>query len=254
MGNLSTACANIIKKSQFHEYKPNDMTVEAVWHFLSNHFRILSGKKMAIIGSGNIGFKLALKLVECGTSVELVRRDMGRGRLMADVIDVSKPKSTLATAHYNSDPQQASLFTDAIIGCTNGTSVINWEMIQSMKPAGIVIDVGKGSIYGDAVTKAIKHEIPIMRCDISSAIDGLISIIQRNKQIVEQEMGRREIEIGVFVVSGGQLGKYGDIVVDNYMKPSQIFGVADGTGDIKQDLSESENINILKLKESFNNK
>ena len=48
MGNLSTACANIIKKSQFHEYKPNDMTVEAVWHFLSNHFRILSGKKMAI--------------------------------------------------------------------------------------------------------------------------------------------------------------------------------------------------------------
>ena len=169
------------------------MTVEAVWHFLSNHFRILSGKKMAIIGSGNIGFKLALKLVECGTSVELVRRDMGRGRLMADVIDVSKPKSTLATAHYNSDPQQASLFTDAIIGCTNGTSVINWEMIQSMKPR-IVIDVGKGSIYRDAVTKAIKHDIQIMRCDISSAIDGLIATIQRNNEIVEKEMGRREIK------------------------------------------------------------
>ncbi len=41
----------------------------------------------------------------------------------------------------------------------------NWEMIQSMKPEGIVIDVGKGSIYGDAVTKAIKHDIKIMRCD-----------------------------------------------------------------------------------------
>ena len=202
---------------------------------------------------GNIGFKLALKLVESGTNVELVRRDMGRGRLMADVIDITKPKSTMATAHYNSDPLQAVLFSDAIIGCTDGTPVITWEMIQSIKPNGLVIDVGKGSIFKKAVTKAIKHEIPIIRCDISSAIDGLISIIQRNKQIVEKEMGRREIEKGVFVVSGGQLGKYGDIVVDNYMKPNQIFGVADGTGDIKKDLSDQENINILKLKESFNN-
>jgi hypothetical protein len=252
MGNLSTACANIIKKSQFHEYKPNDMTVEAVWHFLSNHFRILSGKKMAIIGGGNIGFKLALKLVESGTSIELVRRDMARGRLMADVIDVSKPKSTLATAHYNSDPQQASLFSDAIIGCTNGTRVISWEMIQSMKPEGIVIDVGKGSIYEDAVTKAIKNNIQIMRCDISSAIDGLIATIQRNKEIVEKEMGRREIEKGVFVVSGGQLGQDGDIMVDNYNKPNQIYGIADGSGDIKRDLAKSEEKKILNLKKFLN--
>jgi len=35
LGNLSGACAPQIKKSHFQEYKPNDVTVESVWHFLS---------------------------------------------------------------------------------------------------------------------------------------------------------------------------------------------------------------------------
>ena len=248
MGNLSASCAMVIEKSQFHEYKPNDMTVEAVWHFLSYHFKILSGKKIAIIGGGNIGFKLALKLVESGSNIELVRRDMGRGTLMTDVIDIAKPTSTIAIAHYNPDPLQASLFSDAIIGCTNGAPVITWKMIQSMKPDGIVIDVGKGSVFKDAVQQSIKHNIPIFRSDISSAIDGVISTIQRNKQIIEKEIGRREIKKNIFIVSGGQLGEDGDLVVDNYVQPRQIFGIANGMGDLKQNLSKKDKENIKKMK------
>ena len=248
MGNLSGACSAVIQQSQFNEYKPNDMTVEAVWHFLSNNFRILSGKKFTIIGGGNIGFKLALKLVESGSNVELVRRDMGKGTLMTDVIDIAKPKSTIAIAHYNPDPLQASLFSDAIIGCTNGAPVISWEMIQSMQPDGIVIDVGKGSVFKDAVRQSIKHNIPIFRSDISSAIDGVISTIQRNKQIIEKEIGRREIKKNIFIVSGGQLGEDGDLVVDNYVQPRQIFGIADGMGDLKQNLSKKDKENIKKVK------
>ncbi len=112
---------------------------------------------------------------------------MGRGSLMVDVIDIIKPKSTIAVAHYNSDPLQASLFSDAIIGCTNGKPVITWEMIQSMNSDGIVIDVGKGSIFKDAVQQSIKYKIPIYRCDISSAIDGVISTIQRNNKLLKKK-------------------------------------------------------------------
>ncbi len=249
MGNLSAACALYIKKSDFHEYKPNDLTVEAVWQTLTRKYRVLSGKKVAIIGSGNIGFKLALKLVESGCQVEMVRRDLTRGMLMADTINIVKPKSTIAIAHYNSDPLQASLFSDALIGCTNGSPVITWEMIQSMKPDSIVIDVGKGSIFKDAIQKASANGIPINRCDISSAIDGLIAAIQRNDMIMKEKMGRREIEKGIFVVSGGYMGFNNDIIVDNYLKPSQIIGVADGAGDIKMKLSAKDRSNIKHLEQ-----
>jgi hypothetical protein len=248
MGNLSAACVAHIKKSQFHEYKPNDVTVESVWHFLSNRYRTLSGKRVAIIGSGNIGFKLALKLVESGIHVELVRRDLWRGTLMADAINITKPESTIAIAHYNPNPLQASLFCDALIGCTNGTPAITWEMIQSMKPDGIVIDVGKGCVFKDAVQKAVKHKISIIRCDITSAIDGLISTMKRTQDVMEQETGRQEIKKGVFIVSGGSMGLSGDIVVDNYLNPRRIIGVADGMGDLKEELSEKdhERLSIIK--------
>jgi hypothetical protein len=244
LGNLSVACESYIKKSHFQEYKPNDVTVESVWHFLSNRYRTLSGKRVAIIGSGNIGFKLALKLVECGCHIELVRRDLWRGTLMADVINIVKPESTIAIAHYNSNPLQASLFCDVIIGCTNGIPVITWEMIQTMKPSGIVIDVGKGCIFKDAIQKAVEQRIPIIRCDITSAIDGLISTIQRTQVVLDQEMGRSEIEKGIFVVSGGFLGLAGDVVVDKYRNPCKIIGVADGAGDLKKKLSKEDNRNI----------
>jgi len=108
--------------------------------------------------------------------------------------------------------------------------------------------VGKGSVFKDAVRQSIKHNIPIFRSDISSAIDGVISTIQRNKQIIEKEIGRREIKKNIFIVSGGQLGEDGDLVVDNYVQPRQIFGIADGMGDLKQNLSKKDKENIKKVK------
>lgn len=240
MGNLSAASVPYVQRSQFQEFKPNDMTVEAVWHFLSGWYRTLSGKRIAVIGSGNIGFKLALKLVESGCHVELVRRDMARGILMANAINITKPSSTIAIAYYNQDPLQASLFCDAIIGCTNGVPAITWEMIQCMKPGGIVIDVGKGSIFKEAIEKAVQHRINVVRCDVSAAIDGLIATMQRNQLIVSGKMGRREIGNGVFVVSGGYMGLVDNIVVDDYSNPHRIIGVADGMGDIKRQEQLSE--------------
>jgi hypothetical protein len=252
LGNLTAACSAHIKKSLYGEYKPNDMTVEAVWHFLAQRFGELGGRKVAIIGSGNIGFKLALKLVESGTNVELVRRDLGRGMLMADAINITKPQSTMASAKYNSSPLHAALFCDALIGCTNGKAAITKEMIQAIKPNGIVIDVGKGSIHADAVLYAVENEVPIIRCDISSAMDGLISTLRRNKMIMSRELGRQKFETDIFLVSGGYLGLAGDIVVDNYQEPRQIIGVCDGMGDLKGTPSaeDLDRLEILKKRMS----
>ncbi len=248
MGNLSSACSSLIKKSQFQEYKPNDLTVDTVWSFLSNKFKVLSSKKIVIIGSGNIGFKLALKLVESGSSVELVRRDLEKGTLMAKTIDIVKPKTTIASANYNRNALQASLFSDVLIGCTNGVPAISWDMIQSMNKNGIIIDVGKGSISKDVASLTIKESIPIYRCDISPSIDGLISTVIRNKQIFDNELGRKEIFKNIFIISGGQFGIDGDIVVDNYKNPKNIIGVADGEGDIKSELNKEDKNKLIQLK------
>ena len=247
-GNISAACKYVVKKSIYHEYKPNDLTVEAAWTFISGYYGTLSGKKMAIIGGGNIGFKLALKLVESGVSIEFVRRSMEKGRLLADAIDIVKPSSTIATAHYNSNPIQASINCDALIGVTDGKDAISWEMIQSMKTDGIVVDIGKGTINKSTAEKAVNEGMKIIRCDVSSALSGVISTIIKNKEITLNKMGRIEVAKGINIVSGGQFALEGDVVVDDINTPQIIYGVSNGEGDILIEVNtqQTKSINYIR--------
>ena len=48
-----------------------------------------------------------------------------------------------------------------------------------------------------------------------------------------------------FIVSGGQLGKKKDIIVDNINNPQYIYGIADGKGDF---LERFTNLPYKKLK------
>ena len=70
-GNFSRICFNLIEKSRVFEYKPNDLTVDAAWMFLSQQLQAFTNKKICIIGLGNIGAKLALKLVESGADIHV---------------------------------------------------------------------------------------------------------------------------------------------------------------------------------------
>lgn len=248
LGNLSAACYDHIKTSHFVEFKPNDLTCEAVWLFLSEHFRFLSGRKMTIIGAGNIGFKIALKLVECGVNTHLVRRDLYKGMIMANAINILKPESTVARAHFNSDPIQASLFSDAIIGCTEGAPVISWRMIECISKNGIIIDVGKGTIHPEAITNAFANNISIFRTDVACALDGAIAAILYNKENLRNRVGRQEILPGIHVVSGGFMGRADDIVVDFYRTPHHIIGICNGLGDFKQGLTEDDQRRISLLR------
>ena len=81
--NLSYICFDRIKKSKIFEFKPSDITVNATWSFLSQRLNFLSGKKVSILGSGNIGSKLALKLVESNVNVSITRKNNYKGKIIA---------------------------------------------------------------------------------------------------------------------------------------------------------------------------
>ncbi len=89
--SILSAVRAIIKNDRIIEYKVNDLTVDAVWTFLSTKLNYLSGKRVAILGCGNIGSKLALKLVESGVNVVIMRRDVLKGESIASAINLIKP-------------------------------------------------------------------------------------------------------------------------------------------------------------------
>ena len=250
LGNLSSAVKTNTKNTLVHEFKPNDITVEHVWLLLRSHFGILGKKRVAIIGSGNIGFKLGLKLVESGVSVTLHRRDLNKNMFFSNAINLIKPESTLANASFTSDKIKASFSSDAIIGCSNSFDTINDKMLKCMKPNGIIVDVGKGNLTKQAVNYAKKKNIKLIRCDITKTISNYINFYL-NFFKEENPAGYKVINKRIKIVSGGYIGSKGDIVVDNYLKPSQVLGVADGSGKFEKKISNKIKSKISFIKNKF---
>ena len=58
-----------------------------------------------------------------------------------------------------------------------------------------------------------------------------MTLLFKTKNHLNEVFGNKKIK-GIEVVSGGYYGKYGDVVVDNITKPTQLIGIADGRGDI----------------------
>ena len=244
-GNISSAVRKIFPPDKIINYKPNDLTVESIWFFLSHKFENFAGLKIAIIGAGNIGFKLALKLVESGTFVNLNRRDHILGSQLANTINSIKPRNTIADAKFYADPVRACTLCDVIIGTGKSNSLIVTEtMVNVMMENGILIDCGKGNITEKAINYAYNLGLNVYRGDVTSGIISFVEQADVIKNTLNNKTGRKLIKNNIFIISGGVYGKLEDIVVDNYDYPNVVYGMADGRGQILINLTEAQSRKI----------
>ena len=246
-GNLSKVCFQNIKKSKILEYKPNDITVNATWSFLSHRLNFLSGKKISILGSGNIGSKLALKLVECGVSVSIFRRNTYKGYSISQGLNFIKPENTVSNITFHENILQATLMSDVVIGTANGVQIIDTDILESIKKNSIVVDLGKNSLTKNAVNFALKNNLEVYRTDITAAFEGFIHEAIKMDQILNNSYGKKDYGYCT-IVGGGALGSNGDIVVDNISQPKIVIGIAAGDGTLKKNhsIEDKEKLSMFK--------
>lgn len=252
-GNLSTAVRKTFPEEKIINFKPNDLTVESIWAFLSHKFQNFSGLTIAIIGAGNIGFKIALKLVESGCNINLYRRDENKGSNFVNCINIVKHENTLAYAKFYNDPVKASTLCHAIIGTGKTDSLlITEQMIKVMHKKGLLIDCGKGNITEKAIKLALDTKVDIYRTDVTTGIISFVNQSSEIKSIINEKTGRKEIFKDIFVISGGIYGRNEDIIVDDYISPKIIYGMANGRGNFIFKLSDKQRTKIKILKDNFN--
>ena len=249
-GSVSKICFKYIKKSKVFEFKPNDLTVNATWSFLSQRFRFLSGKKISILGAGNIGSKLALKLVECGAEVHLHRRDFYKGHHIVHGLNLIKPEGVIANIHFHQNIMQASFLSDILIGASNGHPVIDSDIVKSVKKNCLIVDLGKNNLTKQAIKIAIKHSVEIYRTDVTPAIESYVYEVLKMQDILENSYGKKELDF-CNIISSGFFGGLGDVVVDQINNPKRIIGVAQGEGVLKKILNTNDKNNINKLINKF---
>lgn len=249
-GNISSEVLQAAKQSIVHCFKANDVTVDSIWTMLEYKLEKFDGKKIAVIGAGNIGSKLALKLTESGCNVVIYRRDTYKGHLISQALNIIKPHSTIACVQYVDNIHKACFLADVVIGTTNGVPVINSSHLKGSAKGVTCIDAGKGTFTSDAVSYLSSKKLNIYRADITSRIYSEIASILHYNKVAFQNCGAADFD-DIRLVSGGILGNEGDIVVDCYNNISQIYGVADGKGDFKKCLSAEDKYRLEKVKSYF---
>lgn len=222
----------IVKKSEVITFKPNDMTVDALDSFVSLIVNDITNKRIAIIGAGNIGSKIALRLLERDANVIITRKEKDREILkkIADGIECIKCKGTTSKLMYTTDNFYAAKNADVLLGLSAGTICIDEKMVNLMKNNGIIIDVGNKTISREGIKLANEKGIKIYTLFMKPGFDGQIKCLLETKKLIEK-IGRKKV--GRYnLVSFGTLGKKGDLLVDDIFNPTKIIGITDGQGGL----------------------
>ena len=249
LGNIERCVREEIKKSKIYIYKGNDLSVDSVDLIVRQYFNKdlvgVAGKKIGIIGSGNIGSKIALYMTELGAKVYLDRRNKKKLKCIVDAINYLKPINTKEKAII-SNKLSASKNADVLIGSSNGKAVINSTMVDILKKNSIIIDAGKGTLTNDAIKRANDRKISIFRVDIFPSLEGLISKTFSMEKQISKIIKKKRIE-NINIFNTGKLGSYGDLIVDDIDKISIVYGVCDGKGDFLRKIPKKYNSLIKKL-------
>ena len=254
--NVERAVREVVQESTLWIYKGNDLTVDAVDALLTQltkkSVRGIGGAKVCILGAGNLGAKLALKLVERGALVTITRRKQDVLEAIVLGLNYIKPSYTTSIVTGTTNNEDAAKGSEILIGTTQGNPVITPKIIETLADKAIIIDVGKGTLYPDAIEIAEKRNLNIFRLDVSAAIGALIQKLLETEQIVDKKFGRRLL-YEESLVSGGLLGKKGEMIVDNVWNPTIVYGISDGIGDFIRSLSEDEIQRIGRLQKILEN-
>jgi hypothetical protein len=247
--NIERCVKDEIKKTKLFTYKGNDLTVQAgetlINYIFVNDKRGVGGKKILILGSGNVGFKLALKLVESGADDYLYRRNKKILKKMVFAINSVIPKATVAKARMVDKLGDDLKQFDVILGTTNGKSIININQVNTFKKDITVIDIGKGIFKKKALIEAINKKINIYRLDVTPAYDGYLENIFSTGKINDLSVQKSRIYKKLKLVKKGILSSENSIIVDNVKSPKRIYGISDGYGSFKK-FNKKEIIKIKK--------
>ncbi len=247
---ISNVCFQVIKKSHVFEYKPNDLTINSAWSFLSQRLNCLDEKKICILGAGNIGSKLALKLVECGADVSIYRRNVDKGNIIVDGLNLIKPDCVTKKIQLLSDAEQASSGADVLLGASSGAPIIDENIVRNVRRDCLIVDLGKNNLTENAIKIATENSMNIFRTDVTPAIEAFVHELLKTQDLLKHSCGKKDLGF-CNIVSGGYFGRIGDIVVDSIDNPIRVLGVAQGNGLLKQTLNTTDKENIKRLKKSL---
>jgi len=226
--DLGAAALKLLPPGRRHFFKPNDFTVEAADEWLAQRMRHRGSAHVAIVGAGNIGAKLALRLAERGNDVRLVgsRIDEVEATVRGLKFILRGSGALIACPSI----EEACAEADVIVGCTQGIAAIDVGAVE-ISQASLLFDVGNGCFTRGAIAAAQERCLSLEVLSPSAGWEGFLRRYAVTRQL-QEGLGRRRLDSGVWIVSRGIMGATGDVLVDDVLHPARVIGVCNGMGDL----------------------
>ena len=245
INNFKMEATKYIKKSSLFYFKPNDYTLTAAEIFIShltNH-KLLS--RTLICGLGNIGTKLALKLVEMGIIVEIIeKKNNEKAKKIAEVINLISSSQIKIDV---SDSNKSKKVLDIILFCNSAKYEIKKNIISRITSETIIIDIGMGVIGPKSKEIFINLGCSIYSLNTEPGFWGVYTTYNQFSKIFKG-FGRKIINEKLVIVSIGVYGNKGDILVDNINEVTKVFGICNGEGSLMENetkLPSARKINLI---------
>ncbi|WP_414047877.1 NAD(P)-binding domain-containing protein [Macrococcus equi] len=235
-----------IQTSRLREMKPNDLAMEAADILI---YKTVKDKNsnVLIVGTGNIGIKLAIRLTERNYNVYLHGRNNEKVENFVMMINQMLPKYSKKIKAWHEEP------IDVLCSMVSAIEVIDNSYIPSLKQGALAIDGGIGNFSKDFIKNAHLKDINVLRLDVRISNDLLNGIDQSyNSNFFTDIKGEKDFN-GIHIVSGGIIGKEGDVIVDRIHIPKRVIGIANGIGGVKpiDSISETEKEQIAIINEEI---
>jgi hypothetical protein len=247
--NLEEIVLKKVKNSRVLTYKDNDAWVFSVETLLSQIYKNIYKKKIAIFSVNNKSLKLAQRLSERGGDVWLYEENKNLEEICKSLNNLSCELYTIPVK-WSEKKEEVVKDAEIVVGFSLKNSPIDKNVIKLMKESGLVIDAGIGNCTKDAIIYAEKRKISVYRLDIRAAYSGYVLTLIETQTLFEKIAGTKKIA-GIRIVAGGYVGRYGDIVVDSISNPTTVYGIADGKGGLLTELNEEHLKKIKKVEEEI---
>lgn len=244
----------LIKNSTFIAVKPNDVAIEACDHLLRHAYNDdLSGKDILVIGTGNLASKIALRMVERQANVYIHGRTKEKQELLIQAVNQFSPRYSEPVKSIDDWVSPTNKSFDSVISFITGTYWAEDSLLSSIDEQTFIVDGGISNFSSQFIEQILTRNITLARVDVRFALTYQFMSTMRDTVNFHENIFGKKYHKNICLVAGGYLGEEGAVIVDQIQAPSQVIGIANGRGGVKQavDLTEKDQLAIETIQTSI---
>lgn len=196
-----------------------------------------------LVGKSQLASHIILDLISRNVRVSLLKEEFGES---IQVPYDNCTQITLSSDHIDLVDAGTKGQFDALLSCTIIEKTPYLCAIEN-KSFNHIYDIGLNNFTKEFIDSRKKAGCVFYRSDDHAGIASMIVNILESEYLVKRNLSRVSLA-DISVVSGGLIANEGDVVVDNADNPTVVFGVANGLGMFKTELTEKDKQNVEKIK------